>query len=108
MKLYKEGIGNFEPWGGAVKTWEAIQNANKEDELEAILEDFCPDGMSETDLNDLLWFEPETVTDWLGMDYCHNCGFDYDECENCTDTINKDDILAIQPCDSNGAKCELC
>ena len=38
-----------------------------EKELEAILEDAYPDGMDETELNDLLWFESETVFEWLGI-----------------------------------------
>ena len=32
------------------------------------LEDLYPDGMDETELNDLLWFEPETVYEWLGIE----------------------------------------
>lgn len=27
-----------------------------------------PDGMSETELNDLLWFEDDTIAEWLGFE----------------------------------------
>ena len=27
-----------------------------------------PDGLSDTELNDLLWFEPEQIYDWLGIE----------------------------------------
>ena len=62
MKITKEiSFSQFEPWSGAVDTYNLIVEAGKEDELEAILEDLYPDGLSDTELNDLLWFESE----WL-------------------------------------------
>ena len=69
MKIYSEtSLENFEAWSGAVDTLERVREAGKCDELESILEDLYPDGMSETELNDLLWFEPETVFEWLGIE----------------------------------------
>lgn len=69
MKIYSEtSLENFEAWGGAVNTLDRVREAGKCDELESILEDLYPDGMSETELNDLLWFEPETVLEWLGIE----------------------------------------
>ena len=72
MKIYKEeSLSNFEWWSGAVATAERIwKERGREgwDELEAILEDDYPDGIDETGLNDLLWFEPDTVYEWLGID----------------------------------------
>ena len=68
MKIYTEiSLSNFEPWSGAVDTFNKIYNEGKCDELETILEELYPDGMTETQLNDLLWFEPETVFEWLGI-----------------------------------------
>lgn len=68
MKLYKEtSLADFEAWSGAVATLDRIIAENKCDELEAILEEQYPDGMSETELNDLLWFEDELVFEWLGI-----------------------------------------
>lgn len=68
MKIYKEGIDNYEPWGGAVSRYEEIYNAGKLYELESLLEDAYPEGMSETDLNDFIWFEEDTWRDWLDME----------------------------------------
>ena len=69
MKIYSEtSLENFEAWSGAVDTLDRVREAGKCDELESILEDLYPDGMSETELNDLLWFEPETVYEWLGIE----------------------------------------
>ena len=45
MKITKEiSFSQFEPWSGAVDTYNLIVEAGKEDELEAILEDLYPDG----------------------------------------------------------------
>lgn len=68
MKIVSEmSLENFGAWSGAVATLDRIRNAGLCNQLEAILEDTYPDGMTETELNDLLWFEPDTVFEWLGM-----------------------------------------
>ena len=68
MKIYSEiSLENFEAWSGAVNTLDRIRNAGKCDELEAMLEELYPDGMTSTELNDLLWFEPEQVYEWCGI-----------------------------------------
>ena len=72
MKIYKEeSLRNFEWWCGAVATAERIwetRGADGWDELESILEVAYPDGIDETALNDLLWFESDAVFEWLGID----------------------------------------
>ena len=72
MKIYKEeSLSNFEWWSGAVTTAQRIweeQGREGFDQLEAILEDLYPDGIDETDLNDLLWFDADTVYEWLGIE----------------------------------------
>lgn len=67
MKLYREFSEGYTPWSGAKETYQRIQDAGKWDALEAVLDDIYPEGMTETELNDLLWFEPETVFEWLGI-----------------------------------------
>lgn len=66
MKLTID-FSDFRPRSGAIDAWEKIEAAGKLDDLEAVLDDIYPDGMSDGELNDLLWFEPETVFEWLGM-----------------------------------------
>lgn len=72
MKIYKdESLRGFEFWSGAVATADRIweeRGTEGWDELEAILEDAYPDGIDETDLNDLLWFDADTVYEWLGIE----------------------------------------
>lgn len=68
MRIYNElDLNTFEAWSGAVSTLERIQREGKCEALEAILEELFPDGMDETELNDLLWFEPDTVFEWVGL-----------------------------------------
>lgn len=68
MKIYSEiSLEDFEAWSGAINTLERIRNAGKCDLLESILEDAYPDGMDETQLNDILWFEDEWCYEMCGM-----------------------------------------
>ena len=68
MKIYSEiSLENFEAWSGAVNTLDRIRNAGKCDLLESVLEDAYPDGLSETSLNDILWFEPDWCYEMCGM-----------------------------------------
>ena len=64
---YELDLNSFQAWSGAKETLERIQREGKCAELENILEDLYPDGMTETELNDLLWFDSESVYEWLGI-----------------------------------------
>ena len=64
---YELDLNRFEAWSGAKETLERIQRDGKCAELENVLEELYPDGMTETELNDLLWFDSETVYEWLGI-----------------------------------------
>lgn len=72
MKIYSEqSLANFKFWSGAKNTAQRIWNEQGSegfDQLEAILEDLYPDGIDATDLNDLLWFDADTVYEWLGIE----------------------------------------
>lgn len=55
--------GNFKPWSGAVSRWEEILENDLLEELDAYLEELYPNGMTETELNDFLWFEGDEFLD---------------------------------------------
>lgn len=61
------GIEGFKPWSGAISTWDEIEEANKVDELEYLLEELYPEGIDEGKLNDLLWFESDFIFENLGI-----------------------------------------
>ena len=68
MKIYKElDLTSFEPWNGAIDTYNTIYNADKLNDLELLLEELYPDGIDETQLNDLLWFESDWLYESLGI-----------------------------------------
>ena len=64
---YELDLNSFQAWSGAKETLERIQREGKCGLLEQILDDIYPDGMTETELNDLLWFDSESVYEWLGI-----------------------------------------
>ena len=64
---YELDLNSFQAWSGAKETLERIQREEKCEELENVLEELYPDGMTETELNDLLWFDSESVYEWLGI-----------------------------------------
>lgn len=70
MKIFREeSLSNFEFWSGAKHLAERLSD-DEFDTIEAFLETAYPDGMSETQINDLFWFEDEWIcNDVLGIDY---------------------------------------
>ena len=67
MKIYSEkSLRNFEFWSGAKENANELTSAQL-DEVETILEDLYPEGMDETQINDLFWFEFDTIKEWLGI-----------------------------------------
>lgn len=60
-------IKNFGAWSGAIETQKTIINEGKADEFEALIEELYPDGMTDTELNDLLWFEEDWIFEQLGI-----------------------------------------
>lgn len=60
-------ISSYKPWAGAVDTFEKIEQAGKVDDLDFLLEDIYPDGITETQLNDILWFDADWVLESLGL-----------------------------------------
>ena len=73
MEVKKE-ISNFwelkeNSWSGALDTLKDIENADKEDELMQLLEEVYADRETptETEVNDLLWFEREFIYENVGL-----------------------------------------
>ena len=72
MKIYKEdSLTNFEFWSGARANAEQLTIEELE-QLDDELQELYTDGMDETSINDLFWFEFETVCGWLGLELDEN------------------------------------
>ena len=65
--IIKIGLGSFEPWQGAVDTFEKVADMGMLDDLESMLEEMYLDGIDETALNDVLWHESERIFEMLGI-----------------------------------------
>tara|TARA_R100000781_G_scaffold66689_1_gene42131 strand:+ start:682 stop:900 length:219 start_codon:yes stop_codon:yes gene_type:complete len=70
MKIINDNLSlrNFDAWSGAKGTKQLILDNNKEDDFEFMMEDLYPDGMTDTQLNDILWFEEDWICETLGID----------------------------------------
>jgi hypothetical protein len=69
MKTFNEtNLVNFNAWSGAVETKERIINEGKAKDFDNLIDELYPDGLSETHLNDLLWFEEDWLFEHLGIE----------------------------------------
>lgn len=67
MVTYDLDLRYFEAWSGARNTLDRIIEEGKCEELEIQLDIMYPEGITATELNDLLWFHPEEVFEWLDI-----------------------------------------
>lgn len=68
MKVTKEiGLTEFKFWSGA-KQFVNCLTLEELETLEGMVEEFYPNGLTETQLNDLFWFEQDTLCEWLDLD----------------------------------------
>ena len=69
MKIISEmNLKNFKAWSGAKDTLNKLIELDKCDDLEFILDDLYPDGLTDTQLNDILWFDDEWIYETLGIE----------------------------------------
>lgn len=69
MKIsYELDLNTFEAWSGGEDTLNRIIENGLVNEFEEMLEECYPDGMSETQLNDILRFDSEWVYETLGLE----------------------------------------
>lgn len=84
-KMYSDGFSNYTPWSGAIDTWNTLEEYNRLDALESYIDEmyyndeFGEGVISETELNDLLWFEPGIVFEAVGLYYNDETGEVSDE-----------------------------
>lgn len=68
MKYYVEiSLENFEAWSGGRDTLEVLIDKGLCDTVEAFLEEVLGEDISDTAINDILWFERDTIADWCGF-----------------------------------------
>lgn len=62
---YDLSLENFEAWSGGKDTKDCLSHSDLET-LEQHLTELYPDGMTDSELNDFLWFERDMIADLLG------------------------------------------
>lgn len=69
MKTINENqtLKNFDAWSGAKDTKQTILDNGMEQDFENLIGELYPDGLTDTQLNDLLWFDSEWIFDSLGI-----------------------------------------
>ena len=60
-------LRNFEAWAGAIETKKIILDAGLEEEFEMLIDELYPEGLTDTELNDILWFDPDWILEALGI-----------------------------------------
>ena len=68
MKYYVEtSLENFEAWSGVRDTLEVLIEKGLCDRVEECLEEALGEDVSDTAINDVLWFERDTIAEWCGF-----------------------------------------
>ena len=69
MKVINENlrVADFNAWSGAEETKKTILFNNVGDEFDNLIEELYPDGLTDTQLNDILWFESDWIYEQLGI-----------------------------------------
>ena len=66
MKILSETqLRNFEFWAGATDRVKHL-TGEQLDTIEETLNDMFPDGIDDTTVNDLFWFDEDIIAEWLG------------------------------------------
>jgi hypothetical protein len=66
--IREDSLTNFEFWAGAKDNAKKLTTEQLE-EVERQLEEIYPEGMTETHINDLFWFDFEWICELIGLVY---------------------------------------
>ena len=68
MRIVTElvSLNSFKPWCGATYNYKRIVESGNGESFLEYLEELIPEGLTETELNDILWFEDELIDEFLG------------------------------------------
>ena len=70
MKIYDElNLSNVNTWGGATEVKNIIISEGLEEDFNNLIDELFPNGLSITELNDLLSFDYEYIFNCLGIEY---------------------------------------
>lgn len=68
MRIVSEiSLGDFNAWSGAKRTIEDLERLDLMDEAESYIEEMFEGSMTDTELNDYLWFESDDLWNALNI-----------------------------------------
>ena len=93
MKItFEMSLHDFTAWGGGAQTMDDLGYYDI-DELERYLEGLYPDSMTDTELNDFLWFQREEIASILGYrDYEALCSQDKEDWDDHARTVINENV----------------
>ena len=69
MKVFVDiTLEQFDAWQGGKHTKERIISEDKQSDFEFLIDELYPDGLEDTQLNDLLRFDSDYIYESLGME----------------------------------------
>ena len=69
MKIITETtFKDFNAWYGAKKTKKIILDAGLEENFEMLIDEYYPNGISDTKLNLMLWYNADWILEKLGIE----------------------------------------
>lgn len=68
MTIKEYSLKRFNPWMGAIDAYNKIMEKGLENEFEDLMDEIFPEGLTEMELNDFLWFEDDYIYEILGID----------------------------------------
>lgn len=106
MKIIHEidSLTDFEPWSYAVSRYETLTYEQLQ-QLDILLEECYPEGMTDTEVNDILWHDSDWVAELLGfrnwehLERTNNCEYEpiKIQCYNIDWDIDEDEEAGYLP-----------
>lgn len=106
--IVESSLENFQAWSGGKSTLETIIKKGDCDAVEQFFEEiFCDHTPTETEINDVLWFEPDTIAEHLGYrDWdAYEEGWsesDLEEAEDWFEGLDLDEMEEVSGLDRDG------
>ena len=63
----EKNLRGFEAWSGAIETKKIILDAGLEKKFEGLIEKWYPEGITDTKLNLMLWYDADKIFKALGI-----------------------------------------
>lgn len=99
---------DFPAWSGGHDTLETLKEKNLVDDVQAAIEEiYCEESPTDTEINDFLWFERDTIAEWLGFSSWDDLEYGEDEEEEEEEENEEEENAFTAFCDSFAA-CENC